>query len=88
MRQVALMPSTSKSPKTAICSPPSMAARSRPTTSAMPGMRKGSAQSRSNEGERKSLACCAVVIPRPAMMRAARGDTRHSSAMRRAASGS
>ncbi len=49
-RAVAVMPSTSKSPKTRMRFLPSMAARRQSTTSDMPGIAAGSTQSRSTRG--------------------------------------
>ena len=52
-RQVEVMPSTSKSPKTAMDSRSSIARWTRSATSRMPGMINGSHQSRSSEGVRR-----------------------------------
>ena len=74
-RQVDVMPSTSKSPKTAMDSRSSSARSMRSATSAMPGMMAGSAQSRSSDGVKNSRPSSGVRIPRATMMRATSGAT-------------
>ena len=73
-RQVELMPSTSKSPKTATVSWSRTARSTRSAALDMPGMTSGSSQSRSNDGVRNSRADASSVNPRATSTRATRRE--------------
>ena len=87
-RQVDVMPSTSKSPNTAMDSPTARADATRSATSTRPGIMDGSSQSRSSEGVRNRRPSSGSVIPRATMMRATSAGTPRASARRRSAAAS
>ena len=82
------MPSTSKSPKTAMVSRASSARPRRVAAASMPGMQSGSSQEASSEGARKARASSASAWPRATSTRATRGGTPSSAASTRSAAAS